>query len=388
MNARIIGLALAGVFSAWLLSGCGSSCSASNCAGCCDAAGVCQGASVAHCGVNGAACETCVAAQECVLGTCSFVGGNGNGTGTGSGNNSGTGASSGTTCTNCGTSTGSTGTSSTTQGSSSTASSTGTTEGSANTVSSTGGSSAAASTTGTGGTSGSISASSTTGASSSSSTTTTGTSSSSATSTTGTSSSSTTGTSATSTTGTSGTGTTTGGTCPSNVPDILDGQTNGPCNNGACATGYTCVNNACVLNGAAGEVQVTLSWDALEDLDVHVVEPNGCAIWYGNTNRPTGTSQCSASGSLDRDSNAGCQTDGINIENVICPSSGVPSGTYSVIVDEYEHCDASTSFNFAVQVRVNGVVTEHCGTLLASDQDTCASANSCPSGKVFTFTVP
>ena len=378
MNPRIISLALAGALAALLLGGCGSSsCNANNCAGCCDAAGVCQGASVAHCGVNGAACETCVAAQACVLGTCSFVGGTGNGNGTGSGNNSGTGASSGTTCTNCGTSTGSTGTSSTTQGSSSTISTTGTTEGSSSTVSTTGGSSAAASTTGTSGTASSSStASTTTTGTSSSSTTTTGTSSSSTTTTTGTSSSS-------STTGTSGTGTTTGGSCPNNVPDIASTVIGGSCSGGvACATGYTCVNSQCVLNGSAGEVQVTLSWDAFEDLDVHVVQPNGCDIWYGNLT-------CSGAGTLDRDSNAGCSAnDGIDIENVIFPSSGVPSGTYTVIVDEYEHCDSTASFNYALQVRVNGVVTEHCGTLTQADQDTCGAATPCPSGKVFTFTVP
>ena len=67
-------------------SGCGSSsCSADNCAGCCDASNTCQSATPAHCGQNGAACTACSGVQQCVLGTCQFNGNGGNNGGNGNG---------------------------------------------------------------------------------------------------------------------------------------------------------------------------------------------------------------------------------------------------------------------------------------------------------------
>src|SRR5438552_3788153 len=40
-----------------------------------------------------------------------------------------------------------------------------------------------------------------------------------------------------------------------------------------CSEGFNCQNGSCVLNGGNGPVQVTLRWNTLEDLDLHVSEP-------------------------------------------------------------------------------------------------------------------
>lgn len=205
-------------------------------------------------------------------------------------------------------------------------------------------------------------------------------------------SSGTSGTTGTGTTGTA-TGTTTGGTCPQNMPDIANGTTTvvdgGSCSEFGCPQGFTCVNSQCILNGGNGGLQVTLSFDNDEDLDLHVIEPNGTsAVWYGDTNRPAGTSNSGAVGSLDRDSNAGCNIDHINIENVIYPASGFPSGTYKVYVDYYEQCDGNSTVPYGVQVRANGAIYTYCGTI--SNQDACSSpVCTGPGAKlVTTFTVP
>jgi hypothetical protein len=191
-----------------------------------------------------------------------------------------------------------------------------------------------------------------------------------------------------------GTGTSTGGTCPTNMPNILNGQTqsSGPCTGelGSCPTGFTCVNHLCQLNGVQGGVQVTLSFDDAEDLDLHVVEPSGCEIFYANRGPgPTGNGGGCSVGWLDRDSNAGCQAgamDGINVENVIYPTSlPAPSGTYRVLLDYWAACDAKPSSNYGIQVRANGQLFTYCGTVPA----TAADRGGSNSGRLITtFTLP
>ncbi|MEW5743386.1 MAG: hypothetical protein AB1938_31035, partial [Myxococcota bacterium] len=82
-----------------LLSACSgtpaSRCDSTNCAGCCDSAGVCQpGTESLACGQSGALCNTCSAGLRCSLGFC-VPGGTGGGTGGGVGGGAGGGAGGG-----------------------------------------------------------------------------------------------------------------------------------------------------------------------------------------------------------------------------------------------------------------------------------------------------
>lgn len=220
------------------------------------------------------------------------------------------------------------------------------------------------------------------------------------------------------------------GPCPENIPDIDTGLTaqGGRCGtlSSACPPGFSCKDTYCVLNGGAGPVQVTLSWDYPEDLDLHVIEPQdggpeaifsdqqppcivpdpgttgnqcangfpstwgstytgqGCEIWYGNIGpRPGDPSfgDCNPVGWLDRDSDPGCGFDGVNIENVVY-TQGVPApvGTYMVRVDFYADCDGDSYLNgslvppypeipYAVQVRSNGQVALYCDVFTPSQED-------------------
>ena len=82
--------------------------------------------------------------------------------------------------------------------------------------------------------------------------------------------------------------------------------------------GYHCEVGQCVLNGDDGSLQFTLNWENTprtpEDLDLHVIEPGGCEIYWGNR-------QCV--GKLDLDANAGCRNSdpdggfGGDVENII-----------------------------------------------------------------------
>ena len=100
--------------------------------------------------------------------------------------------------------------------------------------------------------------------------------------------------------------------------------------------------------GFTGNVQVSVSWDAPSDVDLHVVEPNGNDIYYGNPVSSTG-------GQLDVDSNAGCSIDGRQIENIRW-SGPAPAGTYTVRVDYWDACGVART-NYLVTVK-NGASTQ------------------------------
>jgi hypothetical protein len=110
---------------------------------------------------------------------------------------------------------------------------------------------------------------------------------------------------------------------------------------------------------STGEVQVSLSWDTPTDLDLHVVDPLGNEIYYGNTSADGGM--------LDLDSNAGCDIDGINNENITW-ASDAPDGTYTVRVDFYEDCN-TTGANYSVTVNVNGVKQTYTGSFAPGSDD-------------------
>jgi hypothetical protein len=95
-----------------------------------------------------------------------------------------------------------------------------------------------------------------------------------------------------------------------------------------------------------GDVQVTISWDAESDVDLHVIDPSGEEIFYGNPTSQSG-------GELDLDSNAACRIDGVKNENITFPAGRAPRGEYIVKVDYWSNCDVPVTKFFGT-VRVVG----------------------------------
>lgn len=171
-----------------------------------------------------------------------------------------------------------------------------------------------------------------------------------------------------------------------------------PCTN-ECPKGYECVSNQCRLRGSTGPVQVTLRWNQPEDLDLHLVEPlpdgGTCEIYYANpgTNPtpppfplpfplPPGCSK----GWLDVDSNAACEIDNINVENIIySPGAMVTSGQYIARVVYYDHCSASGPVPYEVEVRANGVTRWYCGQFQPNDAN---GGNQGAGVTISTFALP
>jgi uncharacterized protein YfaP (DUF2135 family) len=140
------------------------------------------------------------------------------------------------------------------------------------------------------------------------------------------------------------------------------------------------------VNAGQGSLQVSLAWDLENDLDLHLIKPDGEEIYYGNEVSSTG-------GVLDLDSNPACDIDGVNNENITFSDSAavVPAGEYIVRVDYYEECEAGgKTTNYAVAVHVQGelIATSNGNPVEGSFETGTADMGSAGSGvEVMRFNV-
>lgn len=104
-----------------------------------------------------------------------------------------------------------------------------------------------------------------------------------------------------------------------------------------------------VTSVGTGDVQVNVSWDVDSDVDLHVIDPTGEEIYYGN-------SSARSTGVLDLDSNAGCSLDHKRSENITWAAGKAPRGTYTVRVDYWSACSVSKT-NYVVTANVAGQAT-------------------------------
>jgi hypothetical protein len=109
-----------------------------------------------------------------------------------------------------------------------------------------------------------------------------------------------------------------------------------------------------LVPSGTGDVKVTLSFDRLHDLDLHVIEPTGDQIFY---QRPGST----LGGRLDLDSGANCEPSTANTENVFWPPGGAPAGRYAVSVQNYEQCSPG-AIAFDVTIEYGGRLETYEGT--------------------------
>jgi hypothetical protein len=123
----------------------------------------------------------------------------------------------------------------------------------------------------------------------------------------------------------------------------------------------------------SGQLVISLIWHAPVDLDLHVVDPAGVEIWARNVNswrptpgQPTQPDDWKKGGLLDGDSNAGCQIDGRDLEDVVWQMTP-PSGHYIVRVDTPSLCGQADAF-WTVEVRSMGsVIASARGVALDAD---------------------
>ena len=113
------------------------------------------------------------------------------------------------------------------------------------------------------------------------------------------------------------------------------------------------------ITAATGDIQVSVSWNDTSDVDLHVVDPDGDEVYFGQTTVLSG-------GRLDIDSNAGCTDDrdathpaGFhkNNENIVWPIGSAIPGVYKVVLDYYSACGTSPT-DWVVTVQRTGATAQ------------------------------
>ncbi len=107
---------------------------------------------------------------------------------------------------------------------------------------------------------------------------------------------------------------------------------------------------------STGDVQVLLSWNNYNDLDLVCTDPNNETVWFKNKNISSG-------GKLEIDMNASYPDSKTPIENIYWPSGGAPNGTYSVNLVYYKkHTDINET-PYTIIVKYGGKTEEFTGEI-------------------------
>ncbi len=107
---------------------------------------------------------------------------------------------------------------------------------------------------------------------------------------------------------------------------------------------------------STGDVQILLSWNNYNDLDLICTDPDGNAIWYKNKTVPSG-------GHLDVDMNAEYPDSQHPIENIYWKTGGAPSGTYNVYILYYKKHISDSKTPYIVTVKHGSETDEYEGTM-------------------------
>jgi hypothetical protein len=137
----------------------------------------------------------------------------------------------------------------------------------------------------------------------------------------------------------------------------------------------------------AGALVVTLTWDTESNLDLHVVDPSGAEIYWGDqSSQPaSGGVEGGSYGYVDYDSNANCVIDGLRREDAIWPNAP-PSGQYTVRVDAASLCGQPDA-HWTVVVSLEGNVIARASGI-ALDADTWGNHGLGAGQLALQFTVP
>lgn len=97
-------------------------------------------------------------------------------------------------------------------------------------------------------------------------------------------------------------------------------------------------------------IRASLIWHTYDDLDLHVVTPNGDHIYYGHK-------QARCSGELDVDRNAGGAQTREPVENIRWPKGKALPGKYVVYVQNYAHHESDRKdIPFMVELDIDGKI--------------------------------
>ncbi len=108
------------------------------------------------------------------------------------------------------------------------------------------------------------------------------------------------------------------------------------------------------VGAKTGAIQISLSWNNFNDLDLHVVPPSEERISFSHRRSKCG-------GMLDVDMNAGGRQSDEPVENVFWSRTVAPAGTFQVYVHFFSQHDDVAKTPFELHVLVDGVKTSYKG---------------------------
>jgi len=109
-----------------------------------------------------------------------------------------------------------------------------------------------------------------------------------------------------------------------------------------------------------GDVQASLLWNNFNDLDLHIIDPNGEHIYFAHKRARSG-------GELDVDMNAGGPESNEPVENIYFPRGKAPAGHYKVLVHHYANHGSADPSAFRCEVLVGTEVHKFSGSLSSGD---------------------
>ncbi len=110
----------------------------------------------------------------------------------------------------------------------------------------------------------------------------------------------------------------------------------------------------------SGDVQLTLIWNNINDLDLHCITPADEHIFYSHKKAEHG-------GELDVDMNATSPLSEKPVENVFFPTNGAALGHYTVKVHHYSYKGGKDPTAYKVAVKANGEIKTYEGTVASGD---------------------
>lgn len=131
-----------------------------------------------------------------------------------------------------------------------------------------------------------------------------------------------------------------------------------------------------LVSAGVGELQLSLSWDKEDDVDLHLYDADNNHIYFG---KKTVYSQDTNElvGELDIDSNPACNIDGVKNENIYYKN--LKDGIYRIYVDLYRKCTNSTGSKYAVNVLHNGTRLHLSDHMIGKFADDYLGSNNTPS---------
>jgi subtilisin family serine protease len=117
----------------------------------------------------------------------------------------------------------------------------------------------------------------------------------------------------------------------------------------------------CTPAPSTGEVQVLLSWNNYNDLDLICTDPENNPVWYKNKHVPSG-------GLLEIDMNVEYPDSKTPIENIYWEPGTAPDGTYNVYLLYYKkHTDIDET-PYRIKVKYGGKTKDYSGVIKTEDK--------------------